>query len=142
MRFWDASALIPLAIEEPFTDTVDSLLREDPKLTIWWGTPLEWTSALERLARERTPPNRLDRARRILRNLHRTASEIQPLDDVRARAIRLLHLHALRAADAFQLSAALRWCREQPEGFEFVCLDHRLRDAAFREGFTVLPNEL
>lgn len=44
-----------------------------------------------------------------------------------------------RAADALQLAAALIACDEQPSLPPFVALDHRLADAARREGFRVLP---
>jgi len=47
--------------------------------------------------------------------------------------------YRLRAADAFQLAAALAWCEGHPRGERFLSLDDRLRDAARREGFTVLP---
>lgn len=68
--------------------------------------------------------------------------EVQPSDEVRHRVLRLLRVHALRAADALQLAAALTWCRERPSGAGLVCLDGRLRDAAAREGFNVLPAEV
>ncbi len=42
-------------------------------------------------------------------------------------------------ADALQLAAALSVCAEHPEQLPFVCLDDRLREAARREGFPVLP---
>jgi hypothetical protein len=45
----------------------------------------------------------------------------------------------MKAADALQLAAALRWAAEQPDGHEFVSLDETLRRAAKVEGFTVLP---
>jgi len=61
------------------------------------------------------------------------------MDDVRARAQRLLAVHRLRAADSLQLAAALVWCRERPIGVGFVCLDDRLCGAAVREGFTMEP---
>jgi hypothetical protein len=48
--------------------------------------------------------------------------------------------HPLRAGDALQLAAALVACGERPEALPFVCLDDRLRDAARREGFAVLPS--
>jgi hypothetical protein len=48
-------------------------------------------------------------------------------------------VHALRAADAFQLASALIWAEESPVGSEIVCLDENLRQAAAKEGFTVLP---
>jgi len=37
------------------------------------------------------------------------------------------------------LSAALVWCEEQSRGEVFVCLDERLREAARREGFALIP---
>lgn len=70
------------------------------------------------------------------------ATEVRPSDEVRARAMRLLSIHPLRAADALQLAAALVWCRERTAGAGFVCLDGRLREAAGREGFEVLPRSL
>lgn len=57
----------------------------------------------------------------------------------REQAGRALLLHPLRAADALQLAAALVWSRGQVAGHHFVCLDQRFREAARREGFTVLP---
>jgi hypothetical protein len=64
---------------------------------------------------------------------------IVPSTRVRERAGRALAAHPLRAGDALQLAAALVWCEEAPQGDSFVCLDERLREAARREGFTVLP---
>ena len=54
----------------------------------------------------------------------------------------LLDRHALRAADALQLSAALTLrdrAQEITEDIEFVCHDERLRSAARAEGLRVLP---
>jgi hypothetical protein len=47
--------------------------------------------------------------------------------------------HPLRAADTLQLAAALIWAEETPQGLEIVCLDQNLREAALKEGFTLLP---
>jgi len=68
--------------------------------------------------------------------------EVTPLEAVRTRAMRLLSAHPLRTADAMQLAASLIWCEEQPASETFVCLEHRLRDAARREGFALLPTDL
>jgi len=59
--------------------------------------------------------------------------------DHSACAKRCLMVHPLRAADALQLGAALVACGDDPHGFEFVCVDERLNEAARREGFTVRP---
>jgi len=80
-------------------------------------------------------------ARRVLGALSNTWSEVQPSETLRGTAERLLAVHALRAADAFQLAAALQWCQRQPMNRELVCFDARLRDAAYKEGFTILPTE-
>ena len=68
------------------------------------------------------------------------SSATDPL--VRHRAERLLALHPLRAGDALQLSAALVACEERPEGELLVCLDARLREAAAREGFHLVPESI
>jgi len=82
----------------------------------------------------------LRQAREALTTLAEGWSEIQPPELVRHRAEGLLMIHSLRAADALQLAAALLWAEEATLGAEFVCLDQYLRDAAFKEGFTVLPS--
>lgn len=71
--------------------------------------------------------------------LWRRLQEVSPASELRDRAVRLLDLHPLSAADALQLAAALDWCEERTTGAGFVCLDQRLRAAAMREGFDVYP---
>lgn len=41
MRFWDASALIPLLVEEPGRERMLARLEEDSEVLSWWGTPVE-----------------------------------------------------------------------------------------------------
>jgi hypothetical protein len=74
--------------------------------------------------------------------LRQGAVEIQPGDELRAAAIRLLAVHPLRAADAMQLASALMWAGERPARSGFVSFDTRLREAAAHEGFLVLPESL
>jgi predicted nucleic acid-binding protein len=71
--------------------------------------------------------------------LWRRIKEVSPAEELRDRAMRLLDLHPLSAADALQLAAALDWCGERTAGAGFVCLDQRLRAAATLEGFDVYP---
>ncbi|MGB2827951.1 MAG: hypothetical protein WBC50_07130, partial [Dehalococcoidales bacterium] len=68
-------------------------------------------------------------------------TQIEPSQDIRDMAGRLLRLHPLRAADSLQLAAALIWAEKNPKGHHFVCLDNTLREAARNEGFTLLPSE-
>jgi len=64
---------------------------------------------------------------------------VLPSESLRQRSERLLSVHALRAADAFQLAAALLWARGDTARHALVTLDERLRDAAGREGFRLEP---
>ena len=62
-----------------------------------------------------------------------------PDTPARARtADRVLRTHALRAADAFQLAAAIVAADGEPRSLTFVTLDARLALAAGREGFPVI----
>jgi uncharacterized protein len=59
---------------------------------------------------------------------------------IRRTAERLLRVHALRAGDSLQLSAALIAANHDPATLEMVCVDARLTAAARREGFTVIDS--
>ena len=138
--FWDSSALVPLLIPESRSAEMAALQDEEHELAIWWSCQVECQSAVYRRYRKaQFPPAILDQALKRLEELIEDADIIPPADPLRRRAGRLLALHPLSAADALQLAAALVWCDEQPSRVSFVCLDDRLREAAMREGFTVLP---
>jgi len=140
VKFWDTSAVVPLCVEEATTATMRRLAEADAGVVVWWGTRTECISALARRRRERhIRPATEERARRVLRALSAVWSEILPSETLRRRSERLLAVHPLRAADAFQLAGALLWSRGQTSGRGFVCLDDRLRAAAQREGFAILP---
>lgn len=140
MRYWDSSAIVPLLVSEKKTESLLGLYRADPGVFTWWGSDIECVSALSRV--ERLDPScgpALDGALRRLDELRRSWHEVQPTSGVREGAMRLLRVHALRAADALQLAAAIVASENRPSTLEFVCLDERLVEAARREGFGILP---
>ncbi len=140
MRWWDTSALLSLLLQQETTDELKALLASDDTLVVWWGTKVEAVSAVSRLQRDGYTESRVSaRLFKHLDGLLSAAYEVQPLEEVRATACRALRVHELRAADALQLAAALVWAEHHPTGLGFVCLDRRLREAATREGFEVLP---
>lgn len=142
MRFWDASAIVPLLVSERWSDRIGELAREDAAIVVWWGSRVECASALRRREREGAlDPVGTRQALALLDELSAAWSEVLPGDAVRSQAERALAVHPLHAADALQLGAALAWRREPPKAAELVCLDERLRDAAAREGFALLPGE-
>ena len=139
MRFWDSSAILPLIVPEARSESLSSILREDPAIAVWWVTPVECASALARLSRE----GRLDDAgsvtgRKRLREAAREWTEVPALERVRDQAMRLLRLHSLRAADALQLAAAIVLSEHDPATLPFVTLDDQLARAAELEGFSLL----
>ena len=138
MRFWDSSAIVPLLVQEKETGRRKAQLKDDPRMTVWWACRLECSSALNRLRRDGSLDEAgLSRALRDLGTLADGWFEMQPTEELRARAMRLLRVHPLRAADAAQLAAALMATSENPSQLQFVTSDDRLRESAEKEGFIV-----
>lgn len=130
--------MVALLVKEPTTDERRRLIREDPVIVTWWGSWIECESALNRLRREgHVESAGFEVAHRQLDRLRSSWLEVEPLERVRQRAVRLLRLHRLRAADALQLAAALMAASENPSALEFVSSDERLSHAARTEGFLV-----
>ena len=139
MKYWDSSALVALIVDEPRSAERRATIRRDPVIVTWWGSRIECASALNRLERDhRFEGDGLDRSLDQLELLAASWVEIEPLEQVRRRAIRLLRLHPLRAADALQLAAALMAAGEEPHRLDMVSSDDRLSVAARREGFRIL----
>ena len=136
MRFWDASGIVPLLVRQARTREMEHLLAQDPDMVTWWGTPVECLSALMRLAREgRLTDDDVRDAERRLHALRNSWDEVLPGEACRRTAERMLRVHALRAADAMQLAAALIAADHDPGRLEVVCLDQRLIEAGHKEGF-------
>lgn len=140
MRFWDSSALVALHVAQAHTPALRAIHSRDPQVLAWQLSDVEVRSALCRLERDGAMTRNafLDAVSRF-ESFWATVNVVSSVDSVKARAKRLLGIHPLRAADALQLGAALVAASDDPRGWEIVCLDDRLSDAALREGFTVIP---
>lgn len=139
MRFWDSSAIVPLCVNQPSSEVMRALLREDSGLVVWWASLIQCWFAFARLRREGVVDLQGEEAARtVLEMLRKSWVEILPGEEVRVRAGRLLRTHPLRASDALQLGAALVWAGSPPSS-QFVSLDHRLQEAALLEGLSPLP---
>ena len=142
MRFWDSSALLPLIVRETTSDKVAELLQDDSAVSVWWGTWIECSVSVSRLRREgKLSEQNEGQARTRLDRLATGWNEVPPTNNLRTLASLLSRDHPLKAADALQLAAALRWCEGDTIGAGLVCLDNQLRRAASDEGFDVLPEE-
>lgn len=138
MRFWDSSAVVPLLVRETASGRVQDLFEADPVIVAWWATDLECVSAIARQLRlrkldEGTAGAGYDRLGALRAGWH----EVEPTEDIRESAKRLLRVHDLRTADALQLAAALFTSEDRPATLEFLSLDDRLVAAARREGLAI-----
>lgn len=139
MRFWDASAIVPLLMMEATTTGLTKLAAADPVMLVWWATQVECASAIARLEREAALAptaviEAVDRLKRLADGWH----EVEPTDAVREAAGRFLRVHPLRAADALQLAAAFVAAEGRPSALELITLDDRLSAAARKEGFPIV----
>jgi len=141
VKFWDASAIVPLLVAEPSTRHLQALAAADTAMLVWWGCEVECVSALARLERDGALDEQpIVRAMARLQQLAAAWHEIDPSDSVREAAIRFLRVHPLRAADALQLAAAFVAAERRPVSLAVVTLDDRLAAAARKEGFAVLTS--
>ena len=139
MKFWDASAIVPLLVAESTTRSLQTLANRDSDLLVWWGSKVECASAIARLERDalldlKGAALAFDRLKLLADGWH----EIEPSEIVRENALRFLRVHPLRAADALQLAAAFLAAERRPSTLEVVTLDERLADAARKEGFELI----
>jgi predicted nucleic acid-binding protein len=114
--------------------------ERDRRMVVWWVTEVECVSAVAR--RERAgETSGVEEALARLDALSENWDEVEPSVPLRRVARRLLRTHALRAADALQISAALSASAGDPSTLELLTLDDRLAAAARREGFQVVPQQ-
>jgi hypothetical protein len=125
-----------LLVPEAASLSLQRLYGADPVMFAWWSTEIECTSAIARGQRRgHLHEEVVAEAFMRLSSLQAGWHEIEPGDEVRESAKRLLRVHDLRTADALQLAAAFFVAEGRPSTIEFVSLDARLLAAARREGF-------
>jgi predicted nucleic acid-binding protein len=136
MKFWDASAIVPLLVSEATTRTLQGIAAADTAMLVWWATQVECASAITRLERDGAlEPSGAIEAFNRLAHLTHGWHEVDSSDVVREAAVRFLRVHPLRTADALQLGAAFVAAERRPSSLELVTLDDRLAVAARKEGF-------
>ena len=99
MRLWDTSALLSLLLKQEATDSLKSIIAADERMVLWWGTKVEAVSGVCRLERsgavEHSVVAKLIAA---IDALSSDAYEVQPTEQVRNTACRLLRVHDLLKA--------------------------------------------
>ena len=140
IAFWDTSAIVPLCCRQESTNAARRLAREHKKMVVWWGASVEAQSAFYRLLKERQITMKaMAHASQRIKAMKLFWIEVLPSHRVRDLAETLPQKYDLRAADSFQLAAALVWCDGKPRKRPFICFDVRLAEAARAAGFEVHP---
>lgn len=122
------------------TDAMKGIALGDSDFAVWWATGTECVSALSlRLRTRDIRQTTHDTGMARLAAARSRWTVFPPTERMRIEAERLLLIHPLRAADAFQLAAALSAADGDQKSLEFVSLDFRLAQAARGEGFIVRP---
>ncbi len=141
MRFWDSSAIIPLIVLEDKTQYCISAFKADNEIMAWTMSKVEVFSALCRRFREGSlNEETFELAKIRMNDLFDIVFEIVAISKVKERALRLLQVHTLRAADAMQLASLLVATQEDTSKLPIMCFDERLKQAAKREGFIINPD--
>ena len=140
MKFWDSSAIVPLIVHEKESEYCLKTLSDDQEMLIWCLSRVEVISALCRRVRDNILGEAdFQKIKKHLNDLIEHAYEVKAIERVRDRALRLLEVHPLHAADACQLASALVATQEDPNRLAMVCFDQHLKNAALKEGFVVNP---
>jgi predicted nucleic acid-binding protein len=136
--FWDASALIPICVQQVTSHIATHHLRRLQPV-VWWATPVEIQGAISRLYREEAIGDAAKRgAITRLEMLRKMWREIAVEERLRELAMELSDRHPLKAGDSLQLAASLIWCDERPTRRSFVCADRKLSKVAQSIGFSVI----
>ncbi len=141
MRFWDSSAIVPILVLEKETERCISAFQSDQDVMVWTMSKVEVFSALCRGLREGSLKEiDFDSAKKRMNDFFDMVFEIISVPKVKDRALRLLQVHPLRAADALQLASVLVAIQEDTSRLPIMTFDDRLSLAAKREGLTVNPD--
>jgi predicted nucleic acid-binding protein len=136
--YWDSSALVPLCLKQQATPVVQAL-RVKYRLAVWWSACVEVRGAIARLNRIGfLTPNEQVQAQVALDRMLPDCLEVLPTEQLREQAMRLVDRFPLKAADAFQLAAAIIWCLGHPAGRAFISGDIHLLEAARQLGFDAI----
>ncbi len=104
--YWDTSAIVACWVAEHRSEDTRPLLQTDEEISVWWGTRVEFVSALERKRRDGLALQIYREALRRLDKLLAEADEVQPSTELRDIAVQLLARRPLSTLDALQLAAA------------------------------------
>ena len=140
--FFDTSAIVPLCVAQPTSQTARRAYRSFERQVVAWTALIEATGAIYRAVRlGGLSESDARRAVSRLAQLEKRWIEIPAIERVRDTALSVLSTYDLRAADAVQLASALVWCRDKPRNRSFACFDQRLAAVARAVGFTAVEHK-
>lgn len=128
-------------VDEPGAEEARSAYTEADGIRTTAITHVEATAALARMRMaRRLTPAQLKRALQDLESIWRGVFSHAVDDGLLAKAAESALTHSLRAYDAVHLAGALSFA--SGEKLDFACWDRELREAAQKQGFTLVPEHL
>ena len=138
MKFWDSSAIVPLVVQQTLSKFSLKLLKSDLVQLVSFSTYCEVFSALSRLEREGyLSSDGFSMSESQLNKLAKSWHVVSFSPLLEAETKRLLRIHPIKCADAFQLASAISCCDRNSDALSFVTLDQKLSTTARKEGFTI-----
>lgn len=107
VAFWDTSAIVPLCCQQSVSGQARQAARVHARQVVWWGTSVEAISSFNRLIRQgHLSTQDSQQAFTRLNHLRQNWNEVQPSDDLRDLAERMLGKHKLRERAHFSYLAS------------------------------------
>jgi hypothetical protein len=139
VKFWVASAIVPLLVAETTTERLQALGQRDPDMLAWWGSAVGCASTLARLERDAAlDPKSAELAFQRLRLVADAWHEIEPSEPVRENTVRFFSCACAAGRRCAAARRGLRCCGTPSASLQVVTLDDRLADAMRREGFALV----
>jgi len=131
--YWDTSPIIALLVGEPAATRYRRF--ENQSIVTWRATSLECVSAIARRQRAGAAAEIIAESYCRLEAMRAGWQLVHASESLHRTAVRLLKTHALSAAGALQLSAALLASNFEAYLAHFLTEEARLQQAAEKEGF-------
>lgn len=139
--YLDTSALVKRYFKEPGSDLVVALFKEAEEVVTSSVAYAETLASFYRKDREGGMNTGV--IKRTIDSFHKEwlgFVRVEVNDGLNAHVQNVIEKHPLRGFDAIHLASALLIHQRLPGDLTFACFDHRLMEAAGKEGLTVFPS--
>lgn len=137
--YLDTSALIKLYVDETFSETVLSAVKDSKIVSTQVISYVEAHAAFARLQREnKITQTEHEKVKADLINDWESFLQVKCIPSILQQAAKLTELFSLRSYDSIQLASAQYLFKNSQQIVSFGCFDHKLNQAADVLGLNLL----